>query len=104
MDTHSDKTHALLKGIAESLRAIEAMSALSGKDMLTAEEASIYTGLSSTHIYRLTSNREIPHYKRGKHVFFDKNELKEWLSETRVETRSETDARAEQYLRQHPRY
>jgi hypothetical protein len=35
-------------------------------------------------MYKLTSSESIPHYKRGKKVFFDKDEIEDWLRYNKV--------------------
>lgn len=40
----------------------------------------MYIGVSESLLYKLTANKEIPHYKpRGKMLYFAKEELDEWL-------------------------
>lgn len=40
----------------------------------------MYIGVSESMLYKLTANKEIPHYKpRGKMIYFAKEELDEWL-------------------------
>lgn len=40
----------------------------------------MYIGVSESLLYKLTSGKEIPHYKpRGKMIYFAKEELDEWL-------------------------
>ena len=40
----------------------------------------MYIGVSESMLYKLTSNKEIPHYKpRGKMLYFAKEELDAWL-------------------------
>lgn len=43
------------------------------------ELAQQITGLSKARIYALVSKREIPHKKRGKHLYFKRTELLEWI-------------------------
>jgi excisionase family DNA binding protein len=50
------------------------------KPFLSLEEASEFTGLSKSTLYRLTSERKIPHIKRGK-LLFDRQKLTGWLEE-----------------------
>ena len=70
------------------------------KEVLTADEVSQYTGLSKSYIYKLTMNRQIPHYKpTGKIVFFNRREIEEWLLSNRVKTESELNTEANQYCR-----
>ena len=50
------------------------------KRVFTFQEACMYIGISESMLYKLTSSKEIPHYKpRGKMVYFAKEELDEWL-------------------------
>ncbi len=43
----------------------------SNKDVFNLGEACAYLGMSESLLYKLTANREIPHYKpRGKNIFF----------------------------------
>lgn len=44
------------------------------------QEACMYIGISESMLYKLTSGKEIPHYKpRGKMIYFAKEDLDEWL-------------------------
>jgi len=57
------------------------------KKVLTFSEACIYMGVSESLLYKLTSAREVPHYKpRGKMLYFNKEELDEWLMQNNVPT------------------
>ena len=50
-----------LKEIKELLK----KQTLQQKEILTVEEASEFLGLSTSRLYKMTSNKEIPHYKPG---------------------------------------
>ena len=46
------------------------------KKVFTFQEACMYIGVSESMLYKLTSNKEIPHHKpRGKLLYFAKGEL-----------------------------
>lgn len=66
---------------------------LSQKTVLNFEEASVYTGLSKSHLYKLTSTDGIPCYKPTgkKGVYFDKGEIDEWLLKNQKINKSETE-------------
>ncbi len=50
------------------------------KDVLDLNEASKYTGLAKSFLYKLTAKGEIPHYcPNGKKLFFVRKQLREWL-------------------------
>jgi len=60
------------------------------KKILTLEEVCKYTGFSKSHIYKLTSKRQIPCYSPGnKCLFFKLDELEEWLLQGRRSTQNE---------------
>lgn len=57
------------------------------KEVLTTAEASAYLGLSESYIYKLTSLKQIPHYKpNGKLLYFNRKELCEWAMRNQVQT------------------
>lgn len=87
------------QAITDQLNRIEQMTLLSSKDVLTRSEASLFTGLSESNIYKLTSEKKIPHYKpRGGKIYFSKKELSEWLLQNRISTTDEIDAIATTYV------
>lgn len=73
-------------------------ASLSNKEVLTASEACAYTGFSKSYLYKLTSRREIPHYKpSGKMVYFNRHELEAWLQSNKVETAARITGDAQRY-------
>ncbi|CAM4279604.1 helix-turn-helix domain-containing protein [Gillisia limnaea] len=53
---------------------------LANKEVLTLEEACLYTGISRSYMYKLTSTEKIPHFKpRGKFIYFEREKLNSWL-------------------------
>lgn len=57
-----------------------------GKVNLTLKEAAVYTGLSESQLYLLTSKQAIPHSKpMGKVIFFNKKEIDTWLQRNKIE-------------------
>ena len=64
-------------------------------------EAALFTGLSKGHLYRLTSERQIPHYKKNRKLYFKKSELEAWLLADRVLTAAEIDSQATTYVSTH---
>lgn len=51
------------------------------KDLGGVEIAVDETGLSSHSIYRLASERKIPHSKRGGRLYFSRKALRSWINE-----------------------
>ncbi len=50
------------------------------------EEAQRITGLSRSSLYKMTSANQIPHYKFGKHVKFDRGELIKFMKAQPIKT------------------
>ena len=62
-------------------------------------EAAKFLDLSRSHLYKLTSERKIPHFKpNGKKIYFDKSELVQWLKRKPTRTLEETEENAASYI------
>ena len=82
--------------IQEQLNRIEALAALAGKNVLTLSDVSTLTGLSKSHLYKLTSSKQIPYYRpSGKAVYFDRKEIEDWLRRGKVESNESINEKAE---------
>ncbi|WP_206082115.1 helix-turn-helix domain-containing protein [Maribellus sediminis] len=69
------------------------------KAVLSFDEASEYSGLSKSFLYKLTSTSKIPHSKpNGKQIFFDRVELENWLKRNPVKTQDEIENEATKYV------
>ena len=83
--------------VLERLERIERL-ALLNKSVLNFDEVAVYTGLSKSTLYKLTSSKKIPHYKpSGKLLYFDRKELDSWLLQNRVHTTEEINQQAVDY-------
>ena len=58
-------------------------------EILNVQEAAAFVGEAVATIYGRTSKREIPHYKKGKKLYFKKPELIEWIEGGKVKTAQE---------------
>ena len=85
--------------ILEQLSRIEKYSLLSAKNVLSLDDVSVLTGLSKSHLYKLTCTHQIPFYKpNGKQIYFDRGEVESWMKQNRVATQAEIEAQAVTYL------
>jgi excisionase family DNA binding protein len=83
----------------EELAALNKELAALNKETLNLKEAARYLNMSCSHLYKLTSAKEIPHYKpRGKQVFFERKELDKWLLQNRQTTKAEMEQAAIDYV------
>lgn len=67
--------------------------------LLTVEEAASFLNLAVPTIYGMVQRRVIPFSKPGKHLYFCKTELTEWVKESRRKTTSEIQAEARKGVR-----
>lgn len=87
-----------LQALSDKLDEIKGLTLLATKQVLKIDEASLLTGYSVGHLYRLTSQKRIPHYKHGRDLYFRKDELEQWLTERPVPTEAEINSRAATYI------
>lgn len=87
-----------MEDIKRQLDRIEQYAGIASKEVLDLDEAITYTGCARSTLYRLTSAKEIPHYKLGQALRFKKSELDEWLTRTRVATNRELESKAVTYM------
>lgn len=79
----------------EKINQILVYSLLAAKNVLTLEDVALLTGLSKSHLYRLTCTHQIPYYKpNGKQIYFDRGEVEAWMKQNRVATQQETEQAA----------
>ena len=72
---------------------------LSQKTVLNFDEVAFYTGLSKSYLYKLTSTGGVPCYKpQGKHIYFNKQEIDQWLLRNRKATNDELDSQANTFV------
>ena len=85
--------------ILSKLEAIERNTLLASKNVLTIDDAALLTGMSKSHLYKLTCSKQIPYYRpNGKLVYFDRQELEGWLKQNRVNTTAEAEQAALTYV------
>ena len=81
-----NKEEVLLSKIEELTLKLEKIEQLllTQKKVLNFNEVMLYTNLSKSYLYQLTSNGGIPCYKpNGKHIYFNKEEIENWLLNNR---------------------
>ena len=86
--------------VFEELQALKNLTLLGVKKVLTMSDCALLTGLSKSHLYKLTCAKKIPHWKSegGKFTYFDKTEVEQWQLQHRVKTTDELEAEAAGYL------
>jgi excisionase family DNA binding protein len=95
------------KEVLKKLNNIEAMleqQNLLQKEVLNLNEAGMYLNISASHMYKLTSQRLIPHFcPQGKKLYFKRKELDHWLLRNRQDSSDEIETMAANYLLKHKR-
>ncbi len=67
------------------------------KEIFNFEEAAAYLNMSKSTLYKLTSRKEIPHYKPNRFVFFERSELDKWIRDAAVKTEEQLSDEAIKY-------
>lgn len=94
-------SNADINMLCARLDRLEQITLIGAKSVLNLEEAVLFTGLSKGHLYRLTSERGIPHFKMCRHLYFKKQELEDWMLRNKVLTKEEIDSKAATYVSTH---
>lgn len=63
-------------------------------EILTIEQACEFLQLAKPTVYSMVSRREIPFSKKGKRLYFSKDQLIEWLKEGQSETQDQAREKA----------
>lgn len=67
------------------------------------DDTCTYLGISKSALYKLTSAKEIPHYKpMGKCIYFDRSEIDEWLRQNPIRTNAAVQSDVNTYMVRHP--
>ena len=90
-----------LQDLSNQLGRVERLAAINAKAVLDLDDAVLFTGFSKGHLYRLTSERQIPHYKKNRKLYFKKSELEAWLLEDKILTAKDIDSQATTYVVTH---
>lgn len=84
--------------IKQQLTRIES-GLLAQKNVLTFDEVSQFTGLSKSHLYKLTSSGKVPHFKpHGKVIYFERTQIENWLLQNPIKTADTIDKEAVSYV------
>ena len=88
--------------ILERLSQIEQkidQQALLKKEVLNFNDACTYLDISASHLYKLTSQKLVPHFcPQGKKLYFNRAELDEWLQRNRQSSTDEIEQEAANYV------
>ena len=80
--------------LEERLSAIERMTLLSAKEVLSVKDVSFLTGFKESYIRKLVEQSKLPYYKpNGKQIFFEKSDIYSFLRTNRVPSAAELAAK-----------
>lgn len=91
-----------LDEIEQRMKRVEQLLVFQAKEMFTAEEAALFMGVGTDHIYRLSggANPKIGYYKpQGKMKYFLKADLLQYMQQNRTMGASEIETKAKNYLK-----
>ena len=86
-----------LEEMNEKLDRIGELALISAKTVLDLNEAALFTGFSTAHLYRLTSGRQIPFFRKNRKLYFKKTDLENWMTETPCTSLKDINSQAATY-------
>lgn len=90
-----------MQELSDKLDRISQYTVIAAKSVLDLTEAALFTGFSIGHIYRLTSKKQIPHFKKNRKLYFKKSELEDWMLENKIASNAEISSEAATYVATH---
>lgn len=66
-------------------------------DILDGKQAADFLRLKISTLYEKTSEKIIPHFKKGNKLYFHRSELEAWVKEGKVKTNDELQCEAASY-------
>ncbi|WP_053977204.1 helix-turn-helix domain-containing protein [Mangrovimonas xylaniphaga] len=97
-----DRIEKLLTNINDKMEGNNGAPTPSLPNIMNIEQVADYISLSKHTVYGLVHKREIPHFKKGKRLYFDKKNINEWLLEGKVSTRKDIEEKVDEYLFRNP--
>lgn len=96
-----------LERIEKLLKNIYAINDIKNNDekvpeIMNVKEVASYLSIKPSAVYQYASTRVIPHYKRGKRLYFQKNEINNWVFENKRLTNKDIEKMADEYLLKNP--
>lgn len=86
-----------LEDIAKRLDRLETLTVLSAKNVLDINDTAELTGYSVKYLRQLIARRDIPHYRRGNRLYFNRDEIEDWMMGERIPTNEEINIKAMGY-------
>ena len=80
-----------MEKIIKQLDEIKGLILLSAKNVLTIDEVALLTDLSVSCLYKKTCSRQIPFYRSGKRIYFNRNEIEDWMMKCHTVANSGTE-------------
>ena len=81
-----EESIVLMEKRLENIERMLTEQSLATKEILNFNEAALFLDISHSHLYKLTSQRQIPHFcPQGKRLYFKRDELQDWLLRNRQE-------------------
>jgi excisionase family DNA binding protein len=90
-----------LDDISKRLERLETLVTFTSKAVLNVNEVAMLTGYKVKYLRLLISRREIPHYRRGNRIYFNRAEVEEWMMGERIPTAAEVQNLSMQYKAGH---
>lgn len=80
--------------IEDRLERIERMVILGFKKVLNVGDVALLLGVSESRVRHLVADKEIPHYKPNGRIYFNKEEIENYLLRNRRPSKTEIDSAA----------
>jgi len=94
----------IIENLIRNVKKDDPIVSSSASEIFNINQAAIYLGVAKSTVYKMTSNRLIPHSKITKRIYFKRNEIDEWINKHKIKTNVEIEQEADEYLLRKKKY
>ena len=95
--TEAEFKQFLRESLLEIINELGISSKPEVRDILDIKQASDFLRLKLNTLYEKTSQKIIPHFKKGNKLYFNRTELQAWVTGGKVKTTDELQSEASSY-------
>ena len=83
-----------LDDISKRLERLETLVTCNSKAVLNVNETAMLTGYTVKYLRQLIARHELTYYRRGNRLYFNRNEVENWMMELRIPSNEEIRIKA----------
>lgn len=89
--------------ILEALASIKTLLTISMKNVFSVADVALILDCTEDNVYHLANSNKLAYYKQGKRIWFKREDVEDYQTQNRIESKSNIQAVANTYVVTHKR-